>query len=242
MLQGKFYSGVPLDRLEEMKSGNSIKEKSISNFMEFADSFGNCRQEGGVQLNAGKKPEALLKRIIEISTKENDLVMDFFAGSGTTLAVALKMKRRFIGIEQMDYIENITKERLKKVIEGEQGGISKAVNFNGGGSFIYCELTELNAYYRKLILNASDESDLNEIYKILEKNAFIDYRVNISQDLNDVEFLNILNFDEKKKILLKCLDRNMDYTPYADIEDSDYNIDEKIKKLNKIFYESSNNE
>lgn len=188
------------------------------------------------------KPEGLIMDILKFATNENDLVMDFFAGSGTTLAVALKMKRRFIGIEQMDYIENITKERLKKVIDGEQGGISKAVNFNGGGSFIYCELTELNAYCRKLILNASDESDLNEIYKILEKNAFIDYRVNISQDLNDVEFLNILNFDEKKKILLKCLDRNMDYIPYADIEDSDYNIEEEIKKLNKIFYESSNNE
>ena len=76
------------------------------------------------------KPEALLKRIIEISTQENDLVMDFFAGSGTTLAVAMKMKRRFIGIEQMDYVKSITKERLKKVVEGEQGGISKAVGWN----------------------------------------------------------------------------------------------------------------
>ena len=79
---------------------------------------------------AGQKSEALLKRIIEISTQENDLVMDFFAGSGTTLAVAHKMKRRFVGIEQMDYVKNITKERLKKVVEGEQGGISKAVGWN----------------------------------------------------------------------------------------------------------------
>lgn len=183
------------------------------------------------------KPEGLIMDILKFATQENDLVMDFFAGSGTTLAVALKMKRRFIGIEQMDYIENITKERLKKVIEGEQGGISKAVNFNGGGNFIYCELAELNNYFRKLILNASNENDLNKIYKILAKQAFIDYRVDILKDLNNVEFLNILNFDEKKKILLKCLDRNMDYMPYADINDSDYNIDEKIKKLNKIFYE-----
>ena len=78
----------------------------------------------------GQKPEALLKRIIEISTKEGDLVMDFFAGSGTTCAVAHKMNRRWIGIEQMDYVEGITKERLIKVINGEQGGISKAVGWN----------------------------------------------------------------------------------------------------------------
>ena len=76
------------------------------------------------------KPEALLKRIIEISTQENDLVMDFFAGSGTTCAVAHKMKRRWVGIEQMDYVESITKARLIKVIEGEQGGVSKAVGWN----------------------------------------------------------------------------------------------------------------
>lgn len=86
------------------------------------------------------KPEALLNRIIELSTKENDLIMDFFMGSGTTCAVAHKMNRRYIGIEQMDYIEDIAVERLKKVIDGEQGGISKTVNWNGGGDFIYAEL------------------------------------------------------------------------------------------------------
>ncbi len=62
----------------------------------------------------GQKPESLIQRILEVSTNENDLVLDFFAGSGTTCAVAHKMKRRYIGIEQMDYIETITKERLKK--------------------------------------------------------------------------------------------------------------------------------
>ncbi len=61
------------------------------------------------------KPEALLKRIIEISTKENDIILDFHLGSGTTSAVAHKMGRQYIGIEQMDYIENVTIERLKKV-------------------------------------------------------------------------------------------------------------------------------
>jgi len=92
------------------------------------------------------KPEALLQRIIEISTQKNDLVMDFHLGSGTTCAVAHKMNRRYIGIEQMDYIEDIAVERMKKVIEGEQGGISKALNWQGGGSFIYAELKQIDTF------------------------------------------------------------------------------------------------
>lgn len=181
------------------------------------------------------KPEALIKRIIEISTQENDLVLDFFAGSGTMLAVAHKMKRRYIGIEQMEYIESITKERLKKVIDGEQGGISKAVSWSGGENLIYCELASLNAKFIEKIENSSDENELNQIYENLQKLAFIDYRVDIQNDLKDDEFSN-LDFTNKKRILKKCLDRNMDYIPYADMDDSEYKIYERAKKLNKIFY------
>ncbi|WP_322935431.1 site-specific DNA-methyltransferase [Mycoplasmopsis felis] len=79
------------------------------------------------------KPEILVNKLIDSSTNQNDLILDFFLGSGTTAAVAHKMNRRYIGIEQMDYINDITVERLKKVIDGEQGGISKSVNWNGGG-------------------------------------------------------------------------------------------------------------
>ncbi len=187
------------------------------------------------------KPEKLLEQILEISTQENDLVLDFFAGSGTTLAVAHKMKRRYIGIEQMEYIESITKERLKKVIEGEQGGISKAVSWSGGGSLIYCELASLNAKFIEKIENSSDENELNQIYENLQKLAFIDYRVDIKNDLKGVEFLN-LDFIDKKRILKKCLDRNMDYIPYADIDDREYKIDEQTRILNGIFYKGGNDE
>ena len=94
------------------------------------------------------KPERLLMNIISLISGKGDLILDFFLGTGTTAAVALKMGRRFIGIEQMDYIETITVPRLQKVIKGEQGGISKDVNWQGGGSFVYCELKELNAAIR----------------------------------------------------------------------------------------------
>lgn len=88
------------------------------------------------------KPERLISRILTLGSNENDLVLDFFMGSATTQAVAMKMYRRFIGIEQMDYINTVSVPRLQKVISGEQGGISKNVNWQGGGSFIYAELME----------------------------------------------------------------------------------------------------
>lgn len=103
-------------------------------------------KEGEITLKNGKKPEKLLQRIINLSTQPNDLVMDFHLGSGTTCAVAHKMGRKYIGIEQMDYIEDISVERLKKVVDGEQGGISKAVNWQGGGSFIYAELKQIDTF------------------------------------------------------------------------------------------------
>lgn len=100
----------------------------------------------GNKVFAYPKSEYLISRIIELGTIENELVMDFHLGSGTTCAVAHKMNRRYIGIEQMDYIEDIAVERMKKVLEGEQGGISKAVNWQGGGSFIYAELKQIKNF------------------------------------------------------------------------------------------------
>lgn len=187
------------------------------------------------------KPEALLKRIIEISTQENDLVMDFFAGSGTTLAVAHKMKRRYVGIEQMDYVKSITKERLKKVVEGEQGGISKAVNFVGGGEFVYVELMPLNAVFKEQIQASKDESELDRIYKDLQEKAFVDYRVDIKEMLKDKDF-EALNLDEKKRILLSVLDSNMDYVPLSEIEDSEYGISSELVELNNAFFKGGEDE
>ncbi|HEP3232348.1 TPA: site-specific DNA-methyltransferase [Campylobacter upsaliensis] len=196
-------------------------------------------ENGNTTLFATPKPEALIKRIIEISTQENDLVMDFFAGSGTTLAVAMKMKRQFIGIEQMDYIESITKERLKKVVAGEQGGISKAVDWQGDGSFIYAELMPLNAIYKERIKNINDEKMLDSIYKDLESKAFLDYRIDLDSILKDKEFKE-LDLQEKKGVLLDILDSNMDYVLYGDIEDKDYAISSEVIELNKIFYGDDN--
>lgn len=120
--------------------------------------MGNVTKEGNSLFQNGKKPERLISQIIKMVTNPSDLVLDFHLGSGTTAAVAHKMGRRYIGVEQMDYIQDITVERLKKVLEGEQGGISKAQNWHGGGSFVYCELKEDANTLITTIQNATEDT------------------------------------------------------------------------------------
>ena len=106
--------------------------------------YAGIAKEGGVEFKNNKKPEMLLKRIIEMSTEPNDWVLDSFLGSGTTAAVAHKMGRKWIGIELFEktMVEKAL-PRLKRVISGEdQTGISKEVNWKGGGGFKYCVLGE----------------------------------------------------------------------------------------------------
>ncbi len=180
------------------------------------------------------KPEALISRILEISTQENDLVLDFFAGSGTTCAVAHKMKRRYIGIEQMDYIETITKERLKKVIEGEQGGISKKCDFKGGGSFVYAELKEVNLEIKRQILNANSKSECLKIFNDLNE-RFLKRADCKIDEIHSGEFQN-LDLNEQKRIYCKLFDSNEDYLNLGDIDEDAWGIDKITKKYNEIFY------
>ena len=95
----------------------------------------NLTKEGDVQFPNGKKPEALIQRVLELCSAENDLILDSFLGSGTTAAVAHKMKRRYIGIEMGEHAQTHCIPRLNKVIDGEQGGISKAIGWQSGGGF-----------------------------------------------------------------------------------------------------------
>ncbi|WP_101001175.1 site-specific DNA-methyltransferase [Helicobacter pylori] len=197
--------------------------------------MGNVNKQGGdILFKNGKKPERLIKDILEISTQENDLVLDFFAGSGTTCAVAHKMKRRYIGIEQMDYIETITKERLKKVIEGEQGGISKKCGFKGGGSFVYAELKEVNLEIKKQILNANSASECLKIFNDLNE-RFLKRTDNKMDEINSEEFHN-LDLNEQKRKCCDLLDSNEDYLNLGDIDEDAWEIDEITKKYNEIFY------
>ena len=91
---------------------------------------------------ATPKPESLIKQVISLATKPGDLVMDSFLGSGTTAAVAQKMGRRYIGVEMGEHAVTHVVPRLQKVVDGEQGGISKAAEWQGGGGFRFYRLGE----------------------------------------------------------------------------------------------------
>lgn len=118
----------------------------------------------GLQVAFGTpKPERLIQRVINISTKPGDLVLDSFLGSGTTAAVAHKMGRRWIGVELGDHAYTHCAIRMKKVVEGEQGGISKSVNWQGGGGFRFYELAPslLNHdKYGNLVINKEYNADM----------------------------------------------------------------------------------
>lgn len=189
-----------------------------------------------INFGSGQKPEALIQRILSMVTNTNDIILDFHLGSGTTAAVAHKMGRRYIGVEQMDYIEDITVERLKKVIEGEQGGISKAVNWQGGGSFVYCELKE-NAQELIDSIQACDETNIKEIKeKIYNDDRIIPYLTKNELLDTDKDFEE-LSLEDKKKALITLVDKNKLYVNYSDIDNKDYEISEDERRFSKSFYE-----
>ena len=182
------------------------------------------------------KPESVVAYFVRAVTKENDWVMDFFVGSGTTAAVALKMKRHFIVVDQMDYIGTETLKRLQKTIEGEQGGISQAVNWQGGGSFVYCELAQANQQFIEEIEAAETHEALTAIWQQMQATSYLNYKINISMiDENAADFA-ALSLDDQKRFLIECLDKNMLYIPVNDMESKEYTISEEDKRLTKEFY------
>ena len=190
----------------------------------------------GQALFGTPKPEKLLQRILTLGSNKNDLVLDFFMGSATTQAVAMKMGRRFIGIEQMDYINTVSVPRLQKVIEGEQGGISKNVNWQGGGSFVYAELMEKNQGYLKDLQKSGSVQELMEVYNRMKENADIDFRLDLKKFEEEISNFNSLN--ERRRELIRILDKNQLYYNYANIDDKNVRdlISDNDYKFNKSFY------
>lgn len=192
------------------------------------------------------KPEKLLQRIIHIGSNEGDLVLDFFMGSATTQAVAMKMNRKFIGIEQMGYINTVSVPRLKKVIEGEQGGISKDINWHGGGSFVYAELMELNQIYMNKIEQVSTTEELADLWHELDENADLNFQLDKEKLTNELLkehdeeegsiTFNELTLEEQKEIFKKALDKNQLYVPYSEIEDANIIISDNDKTFTHSFY------
>lgn len=199
-------------------------------------SWSSIKKEGGVEFDNGKKPEKLLERIISSSTNEGDIVMDFFMGSATTPAVAMKMGRQFIGIEQMDYIKTIDTLRLRNVIAGDQTGISKKVNWQGGGSFIYAELMEKNSGFVRDVEKAANTTELLVVFDRMKNTADFDFRVDL--DKFEAELNTFESLADQKRELLRILDKNQLYYNYGNIDDANVRdlIADHDYQFNQSFY------
>lgn len=209
-------------------------KKACGDFWEDIKTTG-IAQEGGVKLLNGKKPETLLMRIIELTTKPGDLVLDFFGGSGTTAAVAMKSGRQFITIEQLDDHIDLIQQRLKNVIGGDQTGVSKDYGWSGGGSYVYAELAKSNQYFLDRILAIANKNDLANVYDDLEsEKVYLRYDVDFNKfDKN--EFLN-LPLDDAKQTLVECLDHNNLYVNLGSLGDQDFDVTEEDATITRDFY------
>jgi adenine-specific DNA-methyltransferase len=230
-------------KVEAGNLGAVISDFAIKGFL--AQILGNCKnKDGNAEIDDlfsrdqfdYAKPENLPKSIIEVTTEEGDIVLDFFLGSGTTAAVAHKMKRRYIGIEQMDYIEALCVKRLSKVIEGEAGGISTQVNWQGGGSFVYCELAQCNQRFVDEVQSAVTDNEVQSVLERVLATGYINALVMPGDIQRNMEEFKALELADKKKFIMELLDKNMLYVNLCDLDDEDYAISEADKSFNRSFY------
>lgn len=242
-INGGYYQGKP--------QSSDVTEKPYPNFYNFEKEYNTVNSEGGVDFRNGKKPEEYIGFLINLFTSEGDLVLDYHLGSGTTAAVAHKMGRRYIGIEQMDYIETVAVERLRKVIgtkkEGtmfgdeydcDQGGISKAIGWTGGGSFVYCELAKANQNFVDEIISATTKEQLSSVWERMQQTGFLSWKVNVKQIDAEANNFEELSLDGTKRFLTECLDKNLLYIPLSEIDNTEFAISDADKQLNSQFYGS----
>lgn len=174
-----------------------------------------------------EKPYKLIERIIKMGSNEGDLVIDFFAGSGTTGFVANYLQRRFILIEQLDSTINLLKQRF---IEEETILLPKVP--------VYCELAQANQQLVDEIMAANEPLKLQEVWTLLQEKGFLSYKVSPKLINEHAEDFNDLSLEDQKRFLIECLDKNMLYIPYSDIDDEGFTLSENDKQLTRQFYAS----
>ena len=237
----QFYKGDSfrlfawLGDVAEEIDGILYKKETLGTYWDFVGETKNLTKEGKVSLANGKKPEKLLANIIDMTTTVGDIVLDYHLGSGTTSAVAHKMGRQYIGIEQLNYGDNDSTVRLQNVINGDQSGISKNVDWQGGGSFVYCNLMNTVNKYRDRVKFAKDDAELMKLLDEASKSSFLSYRVDPTE-LHPEEFRRLSKAD-KQRALLELIDNNTLYMNYEDINDPSFNVSKEDKEFNKKLYE-----
>jgi adenine-specific DNA-methyltransferase len=234
--KGIFFSGVPLNRVKDLKTkGVSEKESPIINFYNYSGDFGNIRHEGDTDFRTGKKPIIMLKNLIKLYPSKECIVLDSFAGSGSTAHAVLDLnkedqgKRSFILVEMEDYAKNITAERVRKSIEkhdykdgfeyceldkplfGENGQIDKDCTFEQLATYIYFTETKTNINKNAISKEFIGEHNDTEYYLLFN---------GVGKNILDRDFLKNIKNNGKPKIIYadKCL------------------VDERTLEKNKILF------
>jgi adenine-specific DNA-methyltransferase len=136
----------------------------------------------------------------------------------------------------LDYGENDSVARLKYVINGDPTGISKEVNWEGGGDFVYLELMKWNENFADKIKKAKFGEELQKLWEKMKKKAHLSYKIDIAAfDKNAKDFAD-LSLENQKRFLLECLDNNHLYVNYSEIDDEEYGVSKEDEKLNREFY------
>lgn len=216
--------------------GKSIPATRLSTFWSDIPWEG-ISNEGGVKLNNGKKPEKLMRRIIESVTLENDIVLDYHLGSGTTSAVAHKLKRQYIGIEQIQNQIKLSLTRLNNVVNSDSSGISKAVNWQGGGSFTYLELKKYNQTFIDQIEEVKDTESLLQIWEQMKAKSFLNYNIDIQKQDAHIEDFKALELSQQKEHLIELLDKNQLYVNLSSLNDKDFKVSKEEKEVTQDFYQ-----
>lgn len=209
------------------------RPKTLWNKPEYSSSTATNELTSLVSRNVFTYPKSveLVKDAIQIATDSDSIVLDFFGGSGTTGQAVLELNlkdngsRKFILVEQMDYIESATVPRLNAVI-----------NKNGQGSFVYCELAQLNQKYVDALQEAETDAKVTDILKAVLATGFISEKVNPKLIDTEAEDYKALSLDEKKAFVMEVLDSNLLYVNYSDIDDKEFAISDADKAFTKSFY------
>jgi len=228
---GGYFQGMP--------TSSDVTKKQYANFYNFEKEYNNVSNQGDVLFRNGKKPEQLLSFLLDTFTSNSEIVLDYHLGSGTTAAVAHKMGRQYIGVEQLDYGENDSVVRLKNVINGDQSGISESVNWQGGGSFVYLELAKKNEMAMEQISACKSYEELVKLFKSLCTKYFLHYNVRVKEFCKEIESVHFQKqpLKKQKEMFARMLDLNQLYVNVDDRKDKNSGLSANDIVVTEDFYQ-----
>jgi len=231
---GGYYQGMP--------TSSDVTKKQYPNFYNFEKEYNTVSKQGGVEFRNGKKPEELLKFLIQIFSNKTDIMLDYHLGSGSTAAVSHKLGRQYIGIEQMQKQVDLSKSRMNNVISSDSTGISKNddVNWQGGGSFIYFELKKYNQTFIEKIEEAQNADSLMVIWEEMKEKSFLNYNVDIQKQEKHLEDFKLLSIKDQKQHLCELLDKNQLYVNISSLNDKNFRCTAEEQKVTQEFYQLKN--